>query len=32
MMLYGIVLTVVSLRYYSGLMGLLLFLKSRYLK
>ncbi len=32
MMLYGIVLTVVSLRYYSGLMGLIVYLKNRYLK
>ena len=32
MMLYGIVLTVVSLRYYGGLMGLILHLKNRYLK
>lgn len=32
MMLYGIVLTVVSLRYYSGLIGLLVHLKNRYLK
>lgn len=30
MMLYGVVLTIVSLKYYSGLMGLITYLKSRY--
>ncbi len=30
MMFYGIVLTIVSLRYYSGLMGLITYLKNRF--
>lgn len=32
MMIYGVVLAVISLRYYSGLMGLIYYLKDRYLK